>query len=195
MDFFSGNLYHLYNRGNNCQPIFYSMRNYLFFMEKIKKYIMPHCDILAWCLMPTRFHLMIHTDERAEATLTHLPITKNHISEGVRLMLSAYCKAINRQEDRTGNLFQQKTRAKCLSNLRHPELCFHYLHMAPVKDGLVQSPGEWAFSSYTEYTGSCPDTEVICNRTLAMQLLPVNNPAIPAIWWPGTDDRPGEEIY
>jgi len=49
MNFEPGNLYHIYNQGNNRQKIFFSRENYLFFLNKIKKHILPHADILAWC--------------------------------------------------------------------------------------------------------------------------------------------------
>lgn len=45
-------IYHIYNQGNNHRKIFFSQENYLFFLEKIKTYITPYADILAWCLMP-----------------------------------------------------------------------------------------------------------------------------------------------
>ena len=59
MDFAEGHIYHIYNRGNNSQMVFFTRENYLFFLEKLRKYILLHTDILAWCLMPNHFHLMI----------------------------------------------------------------------------------------------------------------------------------------
>lgn len=59
MDFAEGHIYHVYNRGNNSQTIFFNRENYLFFLEKLRKYVLPHADVLAWCLMPNHFHLMI----------------------------------------------------------------------------------------------------------------------------------------
>jgi len=59
-----GNIYHVFNQGNNRENIFFSRENYLYFLSKINIYIKPHADILAWCLMPNHFHLMlyIHSD-------------------------------------------------------------------------------------------------------------------------------------
>ena len=114
MDFIKNNIYHIYNRGNNKQVIFFSERNYIYFLQKVRKYITPHCDIFAYVLMPNHFHLLIRADERTEKELAHLPITKNVLSEGVRLLLSSYTKGINQQEGRSGNLIQQKTKSKCV---------------------------------------------------------------------------------
>ena len=60
MNFENGDLYHIYNQGNNKIPIFYSRENYIFFLKKIKLHLLPHADIIAWCLMPNHFHLMLY---------------------------------------------------------------------------------------------------------------------------------------
>jgi len=60
MQFESGHLYHIYNRGNNSQKIFFNRENSLFFLKKKKKYVSPYTDILAWVLMPNHFHLMVY---------------------------------------------------------------------------------------------------------------------------------------
>jgi len=62
MIFEQGHLYHIYNQGNNRQRIFFSRENYLFFLDKVKKHILPYADILAWCLMPNHFHFMVHVN-------------------------------------------------------------------------------------------------------------------------------------
>ncbi len=58
-----GYIYHIYNQGNNRQKIFFERENYLFFLKKIKTHILPYVDILAWCLMPNHFHLMVLVNE------------------------------------------------------------------------------------------------------------------------------------
>lgn len=53
MRFEAGNIYHVYNRGNNQQRIFFERENYLFFLRKVRKHVLPHGDLLAYCLMPS----------------------------------------------------------------------------------------------------------------------------------------------
>ena len=60
MNFETGDIYHIYNQGNNRNPIFFSRENYLFFLNKINRHINPHADVIAWCLMPNHFHLMVY---------------------------------------------------------------------------------------------------------------------------------------
>lgn len=69
MIFECGSLYHVYNQGNNRQKIFFNHDNYLFFLKKLKRHVLPHADILAWCLMPNHFHLMVYIKQ------VYVPIT------------------------------------------------------------------------------------------------------------------------
>ena len=119
-------IYHIYNRGNNKQTIFFNRDNYIFFLNKIRQHILPHCEILNYCLLPNHFHFMIYSDER-----TVLPVSsralgmtrinnsqpiKTKFSEAWRIALSSYTQAINRQEQRTGSLFTQNTKNKQVSD-------------------------------------------------------------------------------
>jgi putative transposase len=55
--------YHIYNRGNNKQPIFFKPDNYIFFLKKMRQQLLPVADIIAYCLMPNHFHLIILANE------------------------------------------------------------------------------------------------------------------------------------
>lgn len=63
MYFEPSGIYHIYNQGNNRQAIFFNRENYLFFTHKIRQHILPYADILAWCLMPNHFHLMVEVKD------------------------------------------------------------------------------------------------------------------------------------
>ena len=58
-------IYHLYNQGNNKEPIFFNKENYLFFLQKMRKHLHPYVDILCYCLMPNHFHWLIYTNQAA----------------------------------------------------------------------------------------------------------------------------------
>ena len=51
--------YHIFNRGNGGQWIFYQEKNYTYFLEKYKFYMLNYCDTYAYCLLPNHFHLMV----------------------------------------------------------------------------------------------------------------------------------------
>ncbi len=176
-------IYHVYNRGNNKQLIFYENANYHFFLEKVRRYLVPYCDILAYNLMPNHFHFMIHANEktnipyrrsnRLPRTNKKPPVKMTLFSWGLQQLLSSYAKSINKKFYRTGSLFQQNTKSKRTSSdvlLEDYSLwCFMYIHNNPKLAGLVNAPEEYEFGSFKDYIKASPNT--ICNITLAKELL------------------------
>jgi len=129
MQFEKGNIYHIYNQGNNRRKIFFNRENYLFFLKKIRTHILPYGDILAYCLMPNHFHLMVLVNETSldasiwGATQSCAPnkqsctpnkkmISLNH---SLGIILSSYTKAINKEEKSSGSLFRKRTKAECVT--------------------------------------------------------------------------------
>ena len=56
-----GQYYHVLNRGNEKQEIFYDAENYYFFLRQLGKYLKLYGPTLvAYCLMPNHFHLIMH---------------------------------------------------------------------------------------------------------------------------------------
>ncbi|MDD2305599.1 MAG: hypothetical protein PHP53_12940 [Prolixibacteraceae bacterium] len=222
MNFAEGNIYHVYNRGNNSQTVFFDHENYMFFLEKIRTHILPHADILAWCLMPNHFHLMIsvkqvefeisepmnlsapdpmtlsqisvscvETEISEQVTRSHLLTKTRSLNDSISILLRSYTRAIQKQERITGSLFQNRTKALCLTepqtvspayfnthfgmmgNLDLPEtnylnVCFDYIHQNPVSGKVVANPEDWEFSSYRDYY--CGRKGKLVNRELANEL-------------------------
>ena len=173
------NFYHIYNRGINKCKLFYSDRNYWFFINKMREYICPHCSLIAYTLMPNHFHLIIHANENTEKMVIKGSGPVNVLSEGLRIMLSSYSQAINQQLGRVGNLFQQNTKNKILINdpgnsfavvnMDYLEYCFHYVHNNASKAGIVMSPLNWPYSSFHEYFGK--PTLRICDVELTRKYI------------------------
>ena len=152
--------------------------NYLFFLKKINLHLLPHVDVLAWCLMPNHFHLMVYVKLFA----IH-PMTPSHrmnetpLNESIAIMLRSYTRAINKQNNTSGSLFRPKTKAECITKIdegitpsfynsnagtrinthiteqAYPKICFDYIHQNPVTAGLTPLAEEWEFSSYKDYIG------------------------------------------
>ena len=174
MEFFKNELYHIYNRGNNRQRIFFKPDNYIFFLKKVRRYILPYCDILSYSLMPNHFHFLIHSDERTIATKTIRTEAKNVLSEGIRVLLSSYTQAINKQNQFSGSLFQQNTKAKpIVKGGRNYDLTvFHYIHQNPYRANLVARMEDWEYSSFVDYCGKRNGN--LCNKELTIKLLGLN---------------------
>lgn len=127
MQFEKGHIFHIYNQGNNRGRIFYSRENYLYFLSKIKTYILPFADILAWCLMPNHFHFMVLVNfeelpaeslgvDSAGVTLSHTGTQKQRtFNDSIGIMLRSYTRGLNKERNRSGKLFREATKAECIT--------------------------------------------------------------------------------
>ena len=182
MNFEKGYVYHVYNQGNNKRKIFFNSENYKFFLKKINDYILPYADVLAWCLMPNHFHLMVLVNDTSSQgftqseTLTGAGTKIRTFNDSIGILLRTYTRAINKQYGMTGSLFRKETKAICincpntkyttgienhvitsfpleLTEKQYPQRCFDYIHENPVKAHLVKSTIDWEFSSARAYAG------------------------------------------
>ena len=174
MQFEIDNIYHIYNQGNNKQLIFHSNENYLYFLKLYRKFVLPHADLLAYCLMPNHFHFLINTNLQSIKIRKVGSLNLSELSNGIRMLLSSYSLAINKQENRTGSQFRQKTQAKLLKieETNYPFTCFQYIHQNPLKTGLVKRMEEWDFSSFKDYAKIRNGS--LCNQNLAINLIGID---------------------
>ena len=161
MNLIPNEFYHVYNRGNNKQKIFFSDNNYLFFLKKVRDQISPVCRIIAYCLMPNHFHFIIMATKNSiheRPSFGGKPMQE--FAYRIGILLSSYSQAINMQNKTTGSLFQQKTKAKILAEKIDDKYesyfvnCLNYLDRNPLQSGIVNNLKEWQYSSYPDYSGS-----------------------------------------
>jgi putative transposase len=183
MKFEPGNLYHIYNQGNNRQVIFTTPDDYFTFLKEVRKLVLPHCEIIAWCLMPNHFHFLIYADERVLKDIKQGGLIIDPLTNGFRKLLSGYARIFNSRYNKTGSLFRQKTKSKCLSqsevvfsSLITPQdyyfNCFHYIHQNPLKARLVNKLEDWEFSSFKDYAALRNGN--LCNKQLAVKFCAYN---------------------
>lgn len=176
MNFEPNEIYHVYNRGNNQQNLFYCRDHYFLFLMKIKKILSGYCEILAYCLMPNHYHLMLMASDFSPETVFKMPFREETIYHPlirkIGTLQSSYTRALNLEMDMTGSLFQQKAKQKILNeDPEYPLACFHYIHQNPVKSNLVKTMTQWEFSSYNDYCEYRKDNLV--NKKLTAELLDI----------------------
>jgi putative transposase len=164
-----GDILHVYNRGNQRQKIFFNDENYLYFIGKMKKHLVPNCDMLAWCLMPNHFHFLIHVNEISLLSQKQGNIILTNINNQIRILLSSYSQAINKSNGFCGNLFQQGTKAKIINDPIYQLACLQYIHNNPIKAGLVKDLAQWKYSSYLQYEKNYDGG--MCNLELSNTLI------------------------
>ena len=155
--FRAGQCYHVYNRGVNRAPIFFAEENWGFFLRRVREYFKPEFVlILAYCLLPNHYHILLRlqNDELSSAVMQPFG--------------TSYTKAINKQQNRVGPLFQGKFKAQLVKEDAYLTYLTKYIHLNPVKAGLVQAPADWIYSSYQDYIGlrqgTLPSPDLVLNR-------------------------------
>lgn len=68
-------------------------------------------------------------------------------------MMISYSKAVNKDMHRVGPIFQDSFKAKRITTTEQLVHLSRYIHLNPVRAGLVTTPEEWQYSSYQDYIG------------------------------------------
>ena len=134
--FYTNQYYHIYNRGNNGEKIFYSSANYTFFLKRFDHYFSDIVETLAYCLLPNHFHFLIKVKN------------KDIISENFKNFFISYSKAINIQEQRTGSLFQKRFKRKILEDKSSILSAILYIHSNPSHHNIRKDYINYSYSSY-----------------------------------------------
>lgn len=141
--------YHIYNRGNNKQKIFFEQENYLYFMRLFRKYLEKYdIDLHAYCLMPNHFHLLVQTG------------IASNVPQMMHDMMIAYVKAINKRYDRIGHLFQNRYKIKPVQSTEYLLHLSRYIHTNPFFAKLVTVAQDWKYSSYKNYISNAVEDKL-----------------------------------
>lgn len=135
---FQNAFYHVFNRGINKQPIFYSKVDYLFFLQKLKslKKKFDH-SLYAFCLMPNHFHISIQT-------------RKTPISKIMASLTTSYSMYFNRTYNHVGPVFQNRFKSILIENDSYFLKLSQYIYLNPVRANLVKDPIIYPYSSIRE---------------------------------------------
>ncbi len=101
-------------------------------------------EIIAFCLMPTHFHLVVY--EKEEKMLSHF----------MRRLLDSYTRYFNKRTKRKGPLWVGRFKKVLVESDEQLLHLTRYVHLNPVSAGLVEKPEDWLYSSYREYIEDQP---------------------------------------
>ena len=152
-----GYFYHIYNRGNNSEKIFFSEENYAYFLKLLTKYIFPVADIYAYCLLNNHFHILVRIKEKNEIEINKLKFSTVEKPKEVSAsrqfshFLNAYSQAVNKKYARTGSLFEKRFVRKRISDNHYLRQVILYINTNPLKHNLVEKPKDYKWSSYNSH--------------------------------------------
>ena len=140
-----GIYYHVFNRGNNKQNIFFEPENYGYFIQLMKKYFQDTYTIFAYCLLPNHFHFLLKINETKKLPEPYQNGEKK-IHQQFSNMFNAYSKAINKKYNRTGSLFQKHLHRIKIESEDYFRSLVLYIHLNPEKHGIFDNFSEYPYS-------------------------------------------------
>lgn len=172
MELLPNHYYHIYNRGNNKEKLFYRTANYEFFLSKYKEHCFHVFETYAYCLMNNHFHLLISTrskkDQKKLFEKRNLKTKKlRSPSKHLTNFFSSYAQSINRQQGRTGSLFQKNFKRKEIDSDDYFRKLVVYIHQNPSHHNFNNQFSEYPFSSFADYTNK---DESFLNREKTLEL-------------------------
>jgi putative transposase len=113
-------------------------------------------SLYAYCLMPNHVHLLIQTVDA--------PLSK--FMQGVQ---QSYTQWFNRTYEKVGHLFQGRYKAIICDREEYLTTLVRYIHLNPVRAGLVDDPARYPYSGHAAYlTG---DGRELIDSTPVLSLL------------------------
>ena len=149
VEFKQGGYYHLYNRGAGRQSIFREEKNYIYLLRLLKK-VTAECQVavIAYCLLPNHYHWLLR--QGGDTSAGKVP----------GRVFGSYSQAFNKAYERTGTLFEGPYKAIAVETDAYLLHLCRYIHLNPVRHGLISSPEGWPYSNYLEWIGQRSGTLV-----------------------------------
>lgn len=122
-------------RGVEGRPIYVDDLDRIKFLEDMALVVaQSSAEIIAYCLMPNHFHLAIK-------------VGLISLSAIMQRLMGGQAIRFNTRHRRVGHLFQGRHKANLCVDESYLRCLIRYIHMNPVRAGLVAAPNDWAWSS------------------------------------------------
>jgi REP-associated tyrosine transposase len=106
--------------------------------------------LTAWVFLP---------DPAAAGHAICAPLYPVSISLAIKSVKQSSMSAINRGRGADGELWQPRFFDRALRTVQEYTEKVEYIHLNPVKAGLVRRPQDWRWSSFNEYSGMSADQQ------------------------------------
>jgi len=146
---YEGAVYHIISRGNRAEHIFSEDRDKEYFIETLQKAVEKYKIIIyAYCIMGNHYHLLM------TVPYGELKIVMHYVG-------STYGSYLRRYRNWIGHVFAGRYKSLCVEKESYLLELSRYIHLNPVRAGIVKLPGEYRWSSYAYYIGNSKNTEWI----------------------------------
>jgi putative transposase len=138
--------HHILQRGHNRQPIFSTPEDYAFMRALLNEQARQEgVAVHAYTLMENHFHLLATPREGGALA---------RMMQGVG---RRYVRRFNAATGRSGTLWEGRYRSAILQAETFLLPCMVYMDLNPVRAGVVEEAGQYAWSSHRHYVGLASD--------------------------------------
>jgi REP element-mobilizing transposase RayT len=138
---YPGAFYHITTRGNQRQPIFLAERDRSALLEYFNEaHVKFGAVIHAYCLMENHYHFVLETP-------------RGNLSKIMHFINTSYTVYFNKKHSRVGHFLQGRYKAILVEKDTYALELSRYIHLNPVRAGIVVCPEEYPWSSLREYLG------------------------------------------
>jgi len=146
---FPGALYHLTVRGNERRKIFFTIADKKHFLDLLLRAKERFAFLLyAYVLMENHFHLLLETP-------------RANLSQIMQFIGTSHAVYVNLKRKRIGHLFQGRYHAILVEKESYLLEATRYIHLNPVRAGIVAHPEDYHWSSYADYVSKAGTTKLV----------------------------------
>jgi putative transposase len=133
---------HVVQRGHNRQDCFQHDTDYLVYLSNLRELSGEmQCALHAYCLMTNHIHLLL------------TPSSPHACAMLMRNLGQRYVQYFNRRYQRSGTLWEGRYHSCLVDSGSYVIACHRYIERNPVRAGMVQSAGDYRWSSHGVNTG------------------------------------------
>jgi len=138
-----GVCYHVLNRGNSGKRVFRSQADYKNFVQLLRDAEQRvSLRILAYCLLPNHFHLVLW------------PYREGELSTWMQWLLTAHVRRHHQRYQSHGHIWQGRFKAFPIQQDEHLLTVFRYVEQNPLRKALVDKSENWLWSSLKGRNGA-----------------------------------------
>jgi putative transposase len=153
--FEEGAFFHIFNRGNHRQTVFFDDHDRLYFLKLVSDNSVKYgIQIVAHCLMRTHYHFAVHQ-------LTGI----SRVDKWIGCSVMSYSHYFNDKYDQVGSLFQCRYKSKRVLTDAYLLHLTRYIHSNPSE---LCDPLQYRWSSIRSYLTGLPE---VSNPEYVLNLL------------------------
>ena len=135
--------HHVVQRGHNRQVVYAEEADYRYYLgtlEEVKD--IYDVKVYGFCLMTNHVHLILQPGEAVAG-----------LGELMKRLAGRQTRFVNRQEIRTGTLWEGRYKSSPIETDSYLLACCRYVELNPVRARMTHDPGEYVWSSYQRRAG------------------------------------------